>query len=49
MVANIIVYVVRGHHVYKTKWNAFVGKVSVYEQETQIMATTFIRGRRLLP
>ena len=27
---------------YITKWNMFVGKVSVYEQETQIMVTVFI-------
>ena len=27
-------------------WNAFVGEVSVYEQETQIMATGFIQGQR---
>ena len=43
--------VVRGHHVYKTIWNAFVGEVSVYEQETQMMVAAgaaFIRGWHLL-
>ena len=42
-------HVVRGHHVYNTIWNAFVGEVSVYEQEFQIIATAFVQGWHLLP
>ena len=48
MAANIIVMLLElGHRVYKTIW--MQGKVSVYEQETQIMAVVFIQGRHLLP
>ena len=28
-------------------WNAFVREVLVYEQETQLIPTVFIEGRRL--